>query len=79
MRMAATCDGAMIVASRERRIARLDVGRALLVAVVLVGGRIRREVHARHERLVAGPVVDVRGGHARRAERPAVEARRGTR
>ena len=49
--------------------------RPLVVAVeVAVGGRERREVDARQERLVAGPVVDVRGRDARRPERPAVEA-----
>ena len=47
----------------------------LVVAVELrVGGRIRREIDARQQRLVAGPVVEVRGRDARRAERPAVEA-----
>ena len=51
------------------------VGCPLLVAVELrVGGRVRREVDARQERLVAGPVVQVGGRDARRAERPAVEA-----
>ena len=64
----------MIVASSDRRIARLDARRGRLVAVELgVGGRVRREVDARQERLVAGPVVEARRRHARRAERPAVE------
>ena len=39
-----------------------------------IGDRERREVDARQQRLVAGPVVEVRGRHARRPERPAVEA-----
>ena len=47
----------------------------LLVAVeVAVRGRERREVDRRQERLVAGAVVHVRRRHARRPERPAVEA-----
>ena len=56
----------------QDREARRRGGR--LVAVELgVGGRVRREVDARQERLVAGPVVEAGRRHARRTERPAVE------
>ena len=57
------------------RLARRGRGRGLLVASELgMGRRVGREVDARQQRLVARPVVEVRGRHAGRPERPAVEA-----
>ena len=75
MRIAATADGAITVVNSDPRMPR---GRR--------GGRVPRRRRSRdrrrgtarsrrrQERLVAGPVVEVRGRDARRAERPAVEA-----
>ena len=74
MRIAATCDGAMIVGKQRLQDREARRRRRLLVAVELgVGRRERGEVHAGQQRLVAGPVVEARRGHARRAERPPVE------
>ena len=56
-------------------VAEAALGRGGLVAVeVAVGGGKGEQVHARQERLVAPPVVDVGARHRRRSERPAVEA-----
>ena len=74
MRIAPTIDGAMTVVEQRSQDGQARRRRRLLVAVeVRVGDRVRREVDARQQRLVAGPVVEVRGRHARRPERPAVE------
>ena len=57
------------------RLASAAGRRGLLIAIeVLVGHRERREVDAGQQRLVTGPVVEVRRRDARRAHRPAVEA-----
>ena len=48
--------------------------RVVVAAEPAVGRRVRREVDAGQQRLVAGPVVHVRARDRRRPERPPVEA-----
>ena len=74
MRMAATVDGAMTVARSDCRWPAPAATRLLVAAEIRIGLGNGREVDPRQQRLVAGPVVEVRGRDAGRAERPAVEA-----
>src|SRR5258705_4180721 len=65
---------AHLVEQPIQRGERLRGRRRLVAVVVAVRMRIRIDMHARAERLVAGPIVEVRRRGAQRAERPAVEA-----